>query len=211
MTAENSSFHAGGTCTTVSVSEMKLRLHRLLRPRAVPLQHYVDSRIPANLKSRIAGEDILQEVWMAAFQSIRSVLELPEDELDRWLYRVADRRLVSTIRFHTNQKRGAGREAMSRDLTTSLVQIYERLGSPQRTPSSLAAQNELAAGVKLAIDRLPEESRQVICMHHIEGLDALEISRRLNKTTGAVRGLLYRGMLQLSRILNPQSGNDHTT
>lgn len=204
MAVEHGTELNSGINATLNVAELKARLHRLLRSRAALLQNHIESRIPASLQSRISSEDILQEVWMAAFKAVHAVIDLPDDELNRWLYRVADRRLVSTVRFHTNQKRGAGREATARDLTTSLVQIYERLGSPQRTPSSLAAQNELAAEVKLAIDQLPEDSRRVICMQYIEGLNPLEISQRLNKSTGAIRGLSYRGMLQLSRIIKSQ-------
>ncbi|HWL95437.1 MAG TPA: sigma-70 family RNA polymerase sigma factor [Phycisphaerae bacterium] len=182
-----------------SVTEHDLKF--LLRQASGALRKYLETRIPETASRRILADEILQEVWVAAFKSADLLTKLPSDEVMNWLLRVANRRLVSAIRFHMSRKRSANREVILRDVTSSLVNLFDRIAAPGRTPSSQASNNEVANEVRLAIERLPEISRRAIWMHHIDGLDRQKIAEQLDKTPDAVRGILYRGMIQLTHIL----------
>ena len=47
--------------------------------------------------------------------------------------------------------------------------------------------------LKVALDRLPHEQREVLVLRHIAGLTPGEIARRLGKTESSIHGLHHRG------------------
>ncbi len=188
-------------CARSSNPPLQIRL----RSAGEPLRKYVISRIPEGTTQRIGVDDILQEVWIAAFRAEGMLQGLNDDQLLSWLVSVAKYILISHLRFHLNQKRDAFREIAPHDMTTSLVGLAELVVAPQRTPSSLAALNEVAQQVKSAIESLPYPHDKAIWMHHIEGLDKNEIASRLNCSTDAVRGYLYRGLTLLSDVMRGKS------
>lgn len=56
---------------------------------------------------------------------------------------------------------------------------------------------------------LTDEQRQVILLHVIEGWELPQIARLLDRTVPSVKGLYYRGILSLRRVLSDSSGNDN--
>jgi RNA polymerase sigma factor (sigma-70 family) len=57
----------------------------------------------------------------------------------------------------------------------------------------LRAGDELAARVRLAIDALPQQQRQVVTLRDVEGLSSMEVCEVLGITDGNQRVLLHRG------------------
>mgnify|MGYP001590790702 CR=1 FL=1 len=193
-----------------SIHEARLQLERLLRSHAANLDAFVNNRIPEKLRSKFSADDVLQEAWVAAFQNCQFLADMPADRFLRWLQYVSKRILISHIRFHTAMKRQRiGRATYEKaDLSTSLVDLFQVVRGADRTPSSLAAQNELAGEVRHALDRLPELSRQVLWMHHIEGVELDEMAARLERTPDAIRGLIFRARKQLADKLSSSSMGD---
>ncbi|MEK6642481.1 MAG: sigma-70 family RNA polymerase sigma factor [Planctomycetota bacterium] len=185
-------------------------MERLLRSHAANLDAFVNNRIPEKLRSKFSADDVLQEAWVAAFQNCQFLADMPADRFLRWLQYVSKRILISHIRFHTAMKRQRiGRATYEKaDLSTSLVDLFQVVRGADRTPSSLAAQNELAGEVRHALDRLPELSRQVLWMHHIEGVELDEMAARLERTPDAIRGLIFRARKQLADKLSSSSMGD---
>ncbi len=190
--------------------EAQRRLEHQLRAQADYLETYVKNRIPESLRSKFSVSDILQEVWIAAFQNSATLVDLPPDRFRRWLQTVAKRTLISQIRHYTATKRRDNIRPVGErpDLSTSLVGLFHSLRGPDRTPSSLAAQNELAGEVRDALDRLPELSRKVLWQHHIEGVDLNEMAAQLGRTPNAVRGLIFRAKQLLADELSSSSNRD---
>jgi RNA polymerase sigma-70 factor (ECF subfamily) len=52
-----------------------------------------------------------------------------------------------------------------------------------------------------AIERLPESQREAVRLHYLEGMKLSEVAKRLDKSTGAIAGLLHRGMKTLRQQL----------
>lgn len=190
--------------------DTRRRLERLLRAHADGLENFVTTRIPETLRSKFSASDVLQETWIAAFQNCVILIELPPDRFQRWLQTVAKRILISQIRHYTAiKRREVGQPLVERpDLTTSLVNLFHTMCGPDRTPSSLAAQNEIAGEVREALDRLPELSRKVLWLHHIEGVDLKDMAVQLGRTPNAVRGLIFRAKQLLADELSSSSNRD---
>jgi RNA polymerase sigma-70 factor, ECF subfamily len=55
--------------------------------------------------------------------------------------------------------------------------------------------------LRLALDRLPAEQREVLVLRHIAGLTPAEIAQRLDKTESSIHGLHHRGRGALQAAL----------
>jgi len=55
-----------------------------------------------------------------------------------------------------------------------------------------------------ALAQLSEDHREVIVLHHLEGLDWDEVARRMGRTAGAVRMLWTRALKQLQPLIDEQ-------
>lgn len=78
-----------------------------------------------------------------------------------------------------------------------------------RGPASEAEyQDELHLLTK-AMDRLPDEYRDVLVLRHLDGLSFHEVARRMDRSTGAVRMLWLRAIEKLRHVLVEQSSIEH--
>jgi RNA polymerase sigma-70 factor (ECF subfamily) len=51
------------------------------------------------------------------------------------------------------------------------------------------------------MNRLPEDQRSVIELHHLKGLSVTDVAARTGRTRPAVAGLLFRGLNKLRELL----------
>ena len=70
---------------------------------------------------------------------------------------------------------------------------------------SSAMRKEKIDAVRKAILSLPEHYREVMVLHHLEGLTLSEVARRMQRTDDSVEKLWARGLIQLRRILGGES------
>ena len=66
---------------------------------------------------------------------------------------------------------------------------------------STIVQNDEMKAVKVALDQLSEDSRLAVSMYYIEQLPYSDVAKALNRSQGATRVLVSRGMKQLRQIL----------
>ena len=76
----------------------EVELEKRLLNRADVLRRRLEMGIPARLQPEVSADDILQEVWVAAFREIPALIGQRPDAFDRWLVRVAERKLLGAIR-----------------------------------------------------------------------------------------------------------------
>lgn len=175
----------------------ELELNDRLNQRADLLRQYVERRIPRRVRRTVATEDVLQEIWITVFRSIGSFCAREADSFDRWLMTIARTRLLNAIRYANQSSRAVGRLQEQNDKSGSYLALFAHLASAGRTPSSEHACDEAVRAIRSAIDILPDDYRRVITMLHIEGKTQAEVATVMQKTTAAVNGLLYRGMIKL--------------
>ncbi len=180
-------------------------------PRAESVHGFVKRRIPAGLAAEIAPDDVLQEVWMAVFHGghLGEVVRLDAiGDLDTWLLTVARRKLVDAIKKARCLQRGGGKKInryRRAGKTNSHWDLLSLMASQQRTPSSEEAAMEAATAIQNALSSLPEDYREVITLHHLEGLPQGDVAIIMQRSRPAVRGLLRRGMCALRQEMGASS------
>lgn len=187
------------------------RVQALLMPRAESVHGFVKRRIPAGLAAEIAPDDVLQEVWMAVFHGghLGEVVRLDAiGDLDTWLLTVARRKLVDAIKKARCVQRGGGKRInryRRGGKTNSHWDLLSLMAAQQRTPSSEEAAMEAASAIQNALSSLPEDYREVITLHHLEGLPQGDVAIIMQRSRPAVRGLLRRGMCALRQQMGASS------
>lgn len=66
---------------------------------------------------------------------------------------------------------------------------------------STIVQNDEMRAIKVALDQLSEDSRLAVSLYYIEQLPYSDVAKALNRSQGATRVLVSRGMKQLRKIL----------
>ena len=185
----------------LSASELQL----MLMERAERLHEYIEWKIPESLQGQMSADDVIQEVWIAAFRGLPDFRADNSGAFDRWLTRIADRKLLDAIRMSRRVKRG-GRHCIERGAQrkrTSCLELFARISCGQRTPSSEEAAREAVHAVRIALGALPDKYRQAITLCHLDGQTRADIARTMRTSPSAVHGLLYRAMVKLRRLLGP--------
>lgn len=178
-------------------------LRRLLLRYGDELEAFIAARIPKPLRGVLPTEDVLQEVWTAAFRHLNEFRPAFEGGLLRWLQIIASRKLCDAIRSETSKKRGGLgiNIVQGRSFRTTMMAKLGGIFKRTETPSRQMSVEETERAVQVAIASLPEQHAEAVRMT-IEGRSRREIARALNKPTSAVNWLVYSGMSTLRRKLS---------
>ena len=149
----------------------------------------------------ISPEDILQDVWIAAFAHYSSFNPTKPGALDRWLMGIANHKLIDALKTAGRLKRGGGvQHVLAADSRRrSLCNLFARVASPRRTPSRDVGATEAAHAVQIALSQLSDDRRTAIQLRYLEGQTRVEIARRMQKSEAAVNSLLFNGLREMRR------------
>jgi RNA polymerase sigma-70 factor (ECF subfamily) len=123
------------------------------------------------------------------------------------LRRVLARNLANQVRRYDGTRRRDVRLEcqLEGELDHSSRVLDQGLVAPQSSPSQQAARREQAVLLADALERLPEDYREVIILRHLEELTFPEVARRMNRTLDSVEKLWARGLARLRRDLRGAS------
>lgn len=143
-----------------------------------------------------AAADAVQEAFTGAWSRIGK-LEHPE-AFGAWLRAAA----VNACRHHHR------RTWWQRTWTEVFGERTEEQPEPGHGPPDRAASAELAGEVRRALSGLPPAQREVIVLHHLEGLPLDQIAALLGVAEGTVKSRLGRGRARLAELLRPYVEGD---
>ena len=178
-------------------------LDRLLDSYRNYLRLLARTGLDASLQGKADPSDLVQETLLKAHQHFDQFQGQTEAELAAWLRKILTRNLADLVRRYRAEGRRAGREQSLEQLLDRSSAAMERvLATNGTSPSASAAQRDLGVVLSDALAELSEDHREVIVLHHLEGLGWDEVARRLGRTTGAVRMLWTRALKQLRPLID---------
>lgn len=153
-------------------------------------------------QARIGQSDVVQQAMLQAVQGLDGFRGETEAEFRGWLRQILAHHLCHLDRDLHRDKRDIRREqSIEQKLAQSSMRLEGLLAGEGPTPSQNVALGEHVLKVADAVERLPESQREAVRLHYLEGLKLAEVAEQLDKTTGAVAGLLHRGMKALRQQL----------
>jgi RNA polymerase sigma-70 factor (ECF subfamily) len=174
-------------------------LGRLLEQYRPYLTLLARLQIGRQLQGKADPADVVQEVFLEGARSFCQFRGRTEAEFLGWLRQVLASKLGELFRRYIGARRRDVRR--EQDLTAELDQsshdlagLFAARGS---SPSQQAARREQAALLAEILERLPEHYREVIFLHHMEGLSLPDVARRMGRTADGVEKLWARALARL--------------
>jgi len=147
------------------------------------------------LAHRQEAEDLTQEVFLKAFQSLDQLRG--ESKVSTWLYRIALNRCLN----HLRRKRRERWLSLDFLFPTDEGDSTAQPAATEDNPREALQQRELETGVQAAIRSLPDAQRAALVLHVYERLSYAEIAVVMRCSVASVESRLHRAKQNLARRL----------
>jgi RNA polymerase sigma-70 factor (ECF subfamily) len=153
-------------------------------------------------QAKVGASDMVQQVMLQAFQGLDGFRGETEAEFRGWLRQILAHHLCHLDRDMHRDKRDVRREqSMEQKLAQSSMRLEGLLAGDAPTPSQNVMIGEHVIKLSAAVDGLPEAQATAIRLHYLEGLKLAEVAEAMERTPGAIAGLMHRGMKTLREQL----------
>src|ERR1041385_4719723 len=139
------------------------------------------------------ARDATQETFLAAFRNLRNFRG--EAKVSSWLHRIAVNQCI------TRQRRAKVRSESALD-TEEEKNAGNFVAAERYSPALAAERHEATGAVRVAVNSLPLELRQVVVMKEFEELTFKEIADALDLPLSTVKSRLYTALKQLQMRLD---------
>jgi RNA polymerase sigma-70 factor (ECF subfamily) len=149
---------------------------------------FAASRMTPALASFVSPEDIVQEAHLESARKIETFEPSDGAAFYRWLVKIAAFKISEANRQRQAKKRAAG-------------PLEREPESPDTSPSGRVARDERHERLREALAALPDAQAEAVRLRYLEGLSVAEAAARLERTEGAVKALVTRGLAALAARL----------
>jgi RNA polymerase sigma-70 factor (ECF subfamily) len=169
----------------------------------------VRARLGAELRGKLESWDVVQDALLASLKNVQAFNQTSEGALLNWLAKVVENRIRDQVDYFRADKRDHRLEGpleKPRSIESAVpLDIPERSSVP--TPSRILVLSEDLSRLEQAMDRLPQDSRELIVAAKIEGRSYQEIAQATGKSPDAVRmqvNRAFQALIKAFRILDAE-------
>jgi RNA polymerase sigma-70 factor (ECF subfamily) len=156
-------------------------------------------QLDPDLQAKGGASDLVQQTFLEAQRDFGQFQGTSLDELRAWLRQVLLHNLASfSRRYRATTKRAVGREVALEPETPS-GERGAPVAADTPSPSGRAMAHEQADALVRALERLPEDYRQVVTLRYQEGRSFAEIAQAMQRSENAVRKLWFRALDKLQQ------------
>jgi RNA polymerase sigma-70 factor, ECF subfamily len=196
------SFGRGATLMAQAANASGPQVERFREYLCVLARAHVHSRHP----SRIEASDLVQQTLLEACQEQNQFRGQTDAELTAWLKQMLVHNLADALRECERAKRDVRRE---RSLETAIEDSFARaedwLAANQPSPGQQAIRIEELLRLADGLAQLPDDQRESVVLHHLQGWSLAQLAEHLQRTESAVAGLLHRGLKKLRELMDEGS------
>ena len=146
------------------------------------------------LKAKVDASDLVQETFLQASRAFGEFRGRTESEMLAWLRKILASKVSKTVRHYGTQRRDL---QIERQLGRSSQALQSMLEMSQTSPSQGAVRTERAVLLASAVERLPDDYRDIIVLRHIQGLEFAQVAQEMNRSPGSVEKLWARALGRL--------------
>lgn len=160
-------------------------------------------QIGRRLQGKIDSADLVQDTFLEAHRHFGDFRGTSEGELVGWLRQILAGLVANLVRHYYGTKRRDIRleRELVNELDHSSHMLNQQIAITHSTPSQGAVRREQAVLLADVLGQLPDDYREVIILHHLEGLTFPEISRRMNRTVHSVKNLWARALAKMRHLV----------
>jgi RNA polymerase sigma-70 factor (ECF subfamily) len=159
-------------------------------------------RLDPRLRRRFDASDLVQDTLLRAHQRRDGFHGHTDAELMRWLQEILANLAVDRLRYETAGKRDVTVEqSLHAAAADSSARLERWLAADQTGPELAAQRGEFLLHLAAALEKLPEDQRDVVIMRDLQEMSVAAIAAALARTEKAVAGLLLRGRRRLRELL----------
>ncbi len=159
------------------------------------LHYYIGKMV----KNRSVVEDLVQETFMKAFDSIESYNT--DYAFSTWLYRIAKNHTIDYMR-----KKKLQTLSIDEPVQTKEGEMQMELPDEQEQTDRSVIRKQRKKIIQQAIDNLPDKYRKVIQLRHMQEKTYDEISEKLDLPLGTVKAHIFRARELLYKALKDKRG-----
>lgn len=157
-------------------------------------QHMVYSAVLNLLQQEEDAEDVMQEVFVTVFHSIKNFRQ--DAKLSTWLYRIAITKSLEWLRNKKRKKRFAFMQPLDDTTGNAPLEI------PHFHHPGIQVENkERAVILFAAIAKLPDQQKTAFLLFHADQQSQADIAAIMNTTVSSVESLLFRAKKKLRTLL----------
>ncbi len=188
-------------------AEESLRATWSIGPLRPWLKMLAERQLPRALQGKLDPSDIVQQTLVDAWRARDDFRGSTHGERLAWLRTILTRVILRNDRdLLKTAKRGAGAEQhLQSAIDRDSVRLEHLAVGDEPGPASHADHAEQTLLLADALERLPDDYRQVLTLRHIEGLSHAEIASSMNRSPAAVRMLWVRAL----ETLKTEYGEQH--
>lgn len=146
-----------------------------------PIYRYIFFKVGPEI-----AEDLTEEVFFKAWKSLHSYIKKEKLPFSAWLFRIAHNQVVDYYRHNQPIE----------ELPMDIVEQREYMSPRYQLESSINIEHLYSA-----LKKLSQSVEQAVILRYINDLHYREIAKIMNRTEGAIRVLIHRGLKQLKEIL----------
>ena len=196
-------------CLQQALAGDQAALQQLLVAYCPVLSQQITKELPASVQPAISVEDVLQETLILAVRDFDSLRTPSRDLFAAWLIAIAEHRIQDTVKMAGRQKRRAARPpSKSPDdhaADSSILDLVQLVFDGGESPSQRAASAEAVHAIQVGVASLPDDQREAIRLRYLQGLSTQAAADQMERTPGAVRGLVSRARQNLRTVLGNSS------
>lgn len=145
------------------------------------LKLHISCHMGSRLRAKLELEDVLQETFTVAFETITRFQWRGEASFYRWLGSISEHLILTS-----SQKRAWTQIQLSQDVTAK-----------DHSPSKNLRRHERFDRLEKALANLSKDHREVLRLARIEGLKVKDIAAKMGRSPEAIWKFLARASLQL--------------
>jgi RNA polymerase sigma factor (sigma-70 family) len=146
------------------------------------------------LRNEDDARDVVQEAYLRAFKSFGG---FHGSNGRPWLLTIVRNTAYNLIKKNQTS-----------NLTTTFNEEEHVLDRESASPATLLEQEEKSQLIRRALDRLPDEFREIVVLRHLEGLSYKEIADVAHLAPGTVMSRLARARAKLKEFLKAGVGKE---
>ena len=158
------------------------------------------------LKAQVEPDDVIQEIYMEVYRNFHKFEYSDPDSFFKWVTTVIswkikdfDKYFFKTAKRQPHETLSLQQKAGGEDTTG--FELGDGVAATQNTPSQIVMEREGYQLLDQALQKLPENFRQVITYRQIMKLTAAETAKEMDMQPNAVNVLFHRAQQKLQSVL----------